>query len=114
MSTAQQLVSTLPATCCDAAHLDALFARRSAPIVSHVELLVYGLAITAAAAIYLCPSIVAGVRNSRSALAILCLNAMLGWTVLGWIFAGIWAISSPPPDDRAAKDQPAEATQAAG
>jgi hypothetical protein len=46
-----------------------------------------------AVALYLLPSIVANMRRQPQFLAILCLNIFLGWTVLGWIGALIWALT---------------------
>ena len=40
---------------------------------------------------YFVPTIVALARGHRSALAIGVMNVLLGWTVLGWIFALIWS-----------------------
>ena len=44
--------------------------------------------------IYFFPGIVAEVRRHRQRLTIGMSNLLLGWTVLGWIFALIWACSS--------------------
>ena len=44
-------------------------------------------------AIYFLPSIVALVRRHLSAPAIIVLNLLLGWTVLGWIFALVWLLT---------------------
>lgn len=41
--------------------------------------------------VYVAPTIVAALRNHRSAGGILVLNMMLGWTIIGWILALIWA-----------------------
>jgi hypothetical protein len=43
-------------------------------------------------ALYFLPSIVA--HNKRSFAGIFLLNFLLGWTVIGWIFALIWACSA--------------------
>ena len=42
-------------------------------------------------AIHFLPSFVAGARNHISTLAIFMLNLLLGWTVIGWVVALIWA-----------------------
>lgn len=42
---------------------------------------------------YLVPSIIAAFRDCKRDLAILALNLLLGWTVLGWIAALIWALA---------------------
>jgi uncharacterized membrane protein YqaE (UPF0057 family) len=41
---------------------------------------------------YFIPTIVG--RNKRHATAICVLNILLGWTVIGWIVAMVWAISA--------------------
>lgn len=41
--------------------------------------------------LYLIPSMVAAMRGHRNGLAIGVLNILLGWTVLGWILALVWA-----------------------
>jgi uncharacterized membrane protein len=46
--------------------------------------------------IHFLPSIVAALRNSRHTLAIFLINLFFGWTVIGWIIALIWAITSEP------------------
>ena len=40
---------------------------------------------------YFLPSIVALVRGKRDTLAICLLNFFLGWTLIGWIIALVWA-----------------------
>ena len=45
------------------------------------------------AALYFLPAIVG--RKTKYSSGILLLNLFLGWTVLGWIAALIWAVSSP-------------------
>ena len=40
---------------------------------------------------YFLPSIVALLRNKRDTLAIFLLNLFLGWSVVGWIVALVWA-----------------------
>jgi hypothetical protein len=42
-------------------------------------------------AIYWLPTIIAVVRHSPSALGVAMLNFFLGWTVIGWIMALVWA-----------------------
>jgi len=43
---------------------------------------------------YFLPSIVAVARNKRDVLPILLLNFLLGWTLIGWIVALIWALKT--------------------
>ncbi len=42
---------------------------------------------------YFLPAIIAGLRSHQSFLAILALNAILGWTAVGWIIAFIWSLT---------------------
>lgn len=46
----------------------------------------------ALAAVYLIPTIIAGFRRHRNGVAILVVNFFLGWTLLGWILALVWAV----------------------
>ena len=41
---------------------------------------------------YFLPTIVAAARSKRDVLAIFLLNLFLGWSVIGWIVALIWAL----------------------
>lgn len=50
------------------------------------------LALVAMAAAYLFPTFIAFLRNSSSKWAILTVNALLGWTVIGWLVAFAWAL----------------------
>jgi hypothetical protein len=45
---------------------------------------------------YFLPSIVARAREHRQMIAIAVLNAFLGWTVLGWVVALVWACVAQP------------------
>ncbi len=57
---------------------------------------------------YIIPGVVASSRNKRNAGAIWTLNILLGWTLLGWVGALVWAMthdvvvvdaaSTPTPD----------------
>ena len=42
--------------------------------------------------VYLLPGVVAWMRGHRNQNAIFVLNLLLGWTVLGWIVALVWAM----------------------
>ena len=44
---------------------------------------------------YLLPSFLAIVRGHESWWAIVALNLLLGWTVIGWIGALIWSLTTP-------------------
>ena len=48
---------------------------------------------------YFLPSIVAFARSKRDLLSIFLLNLFLGWTLIGWIVALVWAakVDSPLP-----------------
>ncbi|MBN9589874.1 MAG: hypothetical protein BGN85_06205 [Alphaproteobacteria bacterium 64-11] len=45
-------------------------------------------------AIYWLPTIVAIARQTNSALGVAVLNFFLGWTVIGWIVALMWALAA--------------------
>ncbi len=47
--------------------------------------------------LYFVPSAVAVLRNHTSTAGIIILNALLGWTFLGWIGALVWAASGQHP-----------------
>jgi hypothetical protein len=46
--------------------------------------------------IYFIPILVAGNRNAAALNGIIILNIFLGWTVIGWFAALIWAYSARP------------------
>jgi len=46
---------------------------------------------------YFLPSIIALARSKRDTLAIFLLNFFLGWTVIGWIVALVWAAKNDVP-----------------
>ena len=46
-------------------------------------------------AIYFIPAMCAIYRGCRGMVAIVALNALLGWTFLGWIVAFVWANAAP-------------------
>lgn len=50
-----------------------------------------GMGVLGALMLYLIPSIEADARNSKDAHAITLMNILLGWTVIGWIGAFLWA-----------------------
>ena len=47
-------------------------------------------------ALYWLPTLIALVRQTPSALGIVMLNFFLGWTVIGWIVALVWALAANP------------------
>ena len=44
---------------------------------------------------YFIPSIVASRRKHPNSTPIMVLNLFLGWTVIGWVAALIWSLTSP-------------------
>lgn len=50
------------------------------------------------ALIYFVPTIVACGRNHKNALAIFILNLFLGYTLIGWVVALIWAVYNQETD----------------
>lgn len=46
-------------------------------------------------AVYFIPSFVAHNRHHRNSTAIFALNLLLGWTLLGWVTAFVWALTNP-------------------
>lgn len=80
-------------------HLDCLGAEQaSRPLGWHCMLapLIALVAILLIAGMYLLPTLVAARRNHHNALAIAVLNIAVGWTVLGWLVALVWAFTSRP------------------
>jgi hypothetical protein len=47
--------------------------------------------------IYFLPSLIALMRNKRDITAIVLLNFFLGWTMIGWVVALIWAVKTDYP-----------------
>jgi len=47
-------------------------------------------------AVYGLPSIIAIASGKQNAAAIVILNLLLGWTLLGWIAALVWAAMAEP------------------
>lgn len=50
--------------------------------------------VIAALAAYLFPALVAGFREHKNGNSIAVLNLLLGWTLLGWVVALVWAFSA--------------------
>ena len=46
--------------------------------------------------LYFLPTLVAGINKKRNGGAILILNLFLGWTLLGWVLALVWAACKDP------------------
>jgi hypothetical protein len=47
--------------------------------------------------LYFLPSIIALARSKRDLLAIFLLNLFLGWSIIGWFVALIWAAKNDAP-----------------
>lgn len=47
--------------------------------------------------IYFFPAFIAMVRHHPNALAIVILNLLLGWTLLGWVGAFVWSVTAIQP-----------------
>lgn len=58
------------------------------------------IALLLAVLLYLLPTLVAWRRGHHNRLAICVLNIGLGWTLLGWMVALVWAVTRPAPDAR--------------
>ncbi len=46
---------------------------------------------------YFLPSIIAFARSKRDTMAITMLNFFLGWTMIGWVVALVWALKTDVP-----------------
>ena len=46
---------------------------------------------------YFLPSIIALARSKRNTLSIFFLNLFLGWTLVGWVVALVWAVKADDP-----------------
>jgi hypothetical protein len=49
--------------------------------------------------LYMLPSYIAHQRQHHNATAITALNLLLGWALLGWIAAFVWALTAVEEDD---------------
>ncbi|NPT35191.1 superinfection immunity protein [Paraburkholderia xenovorans] len=52
---------------------------------------IQGAVVIAVLMLYLAPAMIADARNREDAFAVTMVNILLGWTVLGWFAALIWA-----------------------
>ena len=66
-----------------------VYLERNVTLGSILLVIVVGIAVLAA---YLLPSIVG--RRKRKAGVIMWLNLLLGWTVIGWVVAMLWAMKA--------------------
>jgi hypothetical protein len=46
---------------------------------------------------YFLPSLIALARSKRDTTAIVLVNFLLGWTMIGWVVALIWAVKADVP-----------------
>jgi hypothetical protein len=78
---------------------------------SGVGFVLLGLCLAA----YFIPSIVAMIRSHRQGAAIFLLNLLLGWTLVGWVVALVWAVAreavAPTVKMAAPAARPASATE---
>lgn len=47
--------------------------------------------------LYFLPTIIAAIKSKRDTVAILLLNLFLGWSVIGWFVALVWAAKNDAP-----------------
>jgi len=59
-------------------------------------------------AIYFLPAIVAGRRHHHNFGAIFVLDLLLGWTLIGWVVALVWACTQTYPRGHSRSDLPPE------
>ena len=57
------------------------------------DAIIWVLAAVGGALLYMLPSVVAGIRQHRSFMMILLLNALLGWTFVGYVVCMVWAFT---------------------
>ncbi|WP_168791960.1 superinfection immunity protein [Paraburkholderia aromaticivorans] len=53
--------------------------------------IIEGVAVLGALMLYLAPAMIADARERKDAFAVTMVNILLGWTVIGWFAALIWA-----------------------
>lgn len=54
----------------------------------------YGLLLIIGAVLYFLPTIIVAIRGAHNGCAIFLTNFFVGWTLIGWIVALIWALAS--------------------
>jgi hypothetical protein len=47
-------------------------------------------------AVYWVPTVIAVVRHHHRVVAIGLVNLLLGWSIIGWVAALVWACTAPP------------------
>ena len=50
----------------------------------------------ALAALYVLPSVIATAKRHRNGRAVVALNLLAGWTIIGWVVALVWAAYRDP------------------
>lgn len=77
---------------------------------SVAEFVVYALGFLA---VYVVPAVLALHRDTRHAMLISTLNVLLGWTLLGWAVAFLWACLDQPadPGPSASAEEPASSAR---
>ena len=65
--------------------------------------LVLAAVLTATVAIYFLPALIADRRHRADLLTLALFNAVLGWTVVGWLLALLWSLQRNPPEDLAVR-----------
>src|ERR1700744_6158317 len=75
------------------------FVTHRPPASPMINFVVQGVAAFIALALYFLPSIVADRRKRHDLLTIALFNAVVGWTVFGWLLALYWALQPNPPEN---------------
>ncbi|WP_053959325.1 superinfection immunity protein [Sulfobacillus thermosulfidooxidans] len=65
-------------------------------IAAIILFVVLVLGILVGIGIYFLPTILAFTRHKTNRIAILALNALLGWGLIGWVVSLVWALSQDP------------------
>lgn len=63
--------------------------------------LVLAVALATVLGLYFLPALIADRRHRNDLLTIALFNAVLGWTVIGWLLALVWSLQRNPPKDLA-------------
>jgi hypothetical protein len=67
------------------------------PLLSPTHLIIYMPFMFLWLAIYSLPTIVASLRSHPKSRSIALVDFLLGWTLVGWVVARIWACTTPQP-----------------
>lgn len=79
-------------------------AKDSSSGASNSMLMVVGIVVLGM--MYLTPTIIGYIRKKSNKFAILILNLLLGWSVIGWVVALIWACTKDKPAQIIIQNQP--------